>query len=317
LKKIVILDAKTLGSVDLERFRAFGSLLVFQTTTVTEVLDRISEADIVITNKVVIGKNELSAAKNLKLVCVAATGVNNIDLIECKKRGVAVCNVVGYSTRSVAQITFSSILSFVSKSCYFDNFVKSGSYAKSDIFTDLSREFSEIAGKRFCVIGLGNIGKSIYKIAKNFGCKVCYYSTSGENSQKGYKRVSFEDMLECDIISIHCGLNEKTKNLFDSGALARIKKTAILANFGRGGIVCEKSVAGAIDDNRIGGYVTDVFEAEPMMSDSPLLSVKNQDRLLFTPHIAWASKEARERLAEKIANNIKRFLKGDTNGFIL
>jgi len=307
---IVFLDSKTVGETSFGGFEKLGKLVCYETTNHSDTADRIADADVVVTNKVVIGKNELEGAKNLKLICVAATGTNNIDLEACKSAGVAVYNVAGYSTSSVVQVTFASILSFVTKIGYFDGYVKSGEYAKSEIFTCMDEEFAEIAGKKYCVVGLGNIGKGIYGVASAFGCDVSYYSTSGANESQGYERVDFEGMLGCDIISVHCGLNDKTRGLFGEESIARMKPSAILANFGRGGIVDETAVARAIDEGRLGGYITDVFEKEPILSDSPLQTLKNRDRVLFTPHIAWASREARARLIGECVQNIKAFVDG-------
>lgn len=311
--RIVFLDAKTVGNISLDSFDCLGDFTTYELTSKADVAGRIENADIVLTNKVAIGKDELNYAKNLKLICVTATGTNNIDLKECQKRGIEVRNCVGYSTASVAQITFSSILAFMSQILHFDNYVKSAMYANSAMFTDMSREFSEISGKKFCVVGLGNIGKEIYKIAKAFGCDTYYYSTSGQNDTKDFRRVGFDEMIESDIISIHCGLNEKTKDLFDSQAVSKMKKSAILCNFGRGGIVCEKSVADALDGGLIAGYVSDVFEKEPMCMKSPLLKIKDYSKILFTPHIAWASYESRVRLMKQVEENIKSWSKNSPN----
>ena len=306
--KIVLLDAVTLGSVNLEKFSELGEFVTYDTTKIDEIEQRICDAEIILTNKIYIGADELAKAKKLKLICITATGTNNVDLEACATRGIIVKNVVGYSTNSVAQIAFSSILSFISRIEHFDSFVKSGAYARSGVFTYMNEEFSEISGKKFCVVGLGNIGSKVYQIAEAFGCEVCYFSTSGTNIAEGYKQVSFEEVLKCDIISIHCGLNEKTKNLFDEKALSQMKPTAVLANFGRGGIVNEIAVSDAIDTQKIGGYITDVFEVEPLAKTSALLHIKDKERVLFTPHIAWASKESRARLMQSVFENIKSFL---------
>jgi lactate dehydrogenase-like 2-hydroxyacid dehydrogenase len=315
--KIVFLDAKTVGSASLAKFEEIGEFEVYETTAPDDTARCIADAQVAITNKVFIGKKELDACKNLKLICVAATGTNNIDLEACKNAGVAVCNVAGYSTASVVQVAFASILAFETKTNYFDSYVKNGEYANSDIFVCMDEEFSELAGKSFCIVGLGAIGKSVYKAAQALGYNCSYYSTSGANEAEGFVRASFEELLTADIVSIHCGLNEQTKGLFDEVAISKMKKTAILANFGRGGIVVESAVAKAVDEDRLGGYVTDVFEQEPIRVDSPLMTIKNRNKVLFTPHIAWASKEARARLMHECLENIKVFMDGKSRNRVV
>lgn len=303
--KIVFLDAKTIGNCNLQRIEELGELTLYSLTNRKQTASRIADADIVLTNKVIIDIEELNAAKNLKLICVTATGTNNINITECSKRGITVKNCVGYSTFSVAQITFSSILSFVSNISYYDNFVKSCEYSNSQMFTDMNKEFHEIYQKKFCIVGLGNIGSQVYKIASDFGCFVSYYSTSGKNVNKNFNQASFDEMLQSDIISIHCGLNEKTKSLFNATALSKMKKSAIIANFGRGGVVCEQSVADAISSGNLAGYICDVFETEPIQHNNPLLELQDLTKVLFTPHIAWASIESRERLIKQVEENIR------------
>ncbi|WP_086239109.1 D-2-hydroxyacid dehydrogenase [Campylobacter devanensis] len=309
--KIVCLDADTLGNdVDLDAvFGKFGEFVSYNITEANQTVQRLQNADIVLTNKVLITKDVI-AQTNLKLICVTATGVNNIDLEAAKEANIPVKNVAGYSTNSVAQQTFANILALRNSTSYYENYGKnSDGWAKSPIFVNLDRPIFELSGKRFCVVGLGTIGLEIAKIAQAFGCDVCYYSTSGNNSNSKFKRVSFKEALQCDIISIHAPLNENTKNLFDANALNQLKDGAMLANSGRGGIVNEEYMAKLIDEREI-YFVTDVLEKEPIRADHPLLKVKNKDRLMITPHIAWASVEARRKLIELSAKNIEDFIKG-------
>lgn len=309
---IVFLDKSTIGITSLNKIKRLGTLETYETTDKEFVVSRAVDAEIIITNKVVIDENILSKLPKLKLICVAATGVNNIDLAACKKRGVAVYNVKGYSTNSVVQSVFSSLFYLVSKTYFFDAYIKDGSYSKSPIFTCMDTEFSEVYGKTMGIIGFGEIGKKVAKSAKSFGIKTVYYSTSGNNEQKGYKRVELDELLKVsDFIAVHCSLNEKTKNLLDSKAISKIKNSAVLINFARGGIVDENAVAKAIDENKLGGYISDVFEKEPMDAKSALLSIRNKQKLVLTPHIAWASVEARNRLIDGVAKNIKSFLNGN------
>lgn len=309
--KIVCLDADTLGNdVDLDAvFGKFGEFVSYNMTKANQTVQRLQNADIVLTNKVLITKDVI-AQTNLKLICVTATGVNNIDLEAAKEANIPVKNVAGYSTNSVAQQTFANILALRNSTSYYENYGKnSDGWAKSPIFVNLDRPIFELSGKKFCIVGLGTIGLEIAKIAQAFGCDVCYYSTSGNNSNSEFKRVSFKEALQCDIISIHAPLNENTKNLFDANALNQLKDGTMLVNSGRGGIIDEEKIAQIIDEREI-YFVTDVLEKEPIRADHPLLKVKNKDRLMITPHIAWASVEARKKLIELSAKNIEDFIKG-------
>lgn len=312
--KIVCLDADTLGNdVDLDSvFGKFGEFVSYNMTDETQTIQRLQNADIVLTNKVLITKDVI-AKTNLKLICVTATGVNNIDLDAAKKANIPVKNVAGYSTNSVVQQTFANILAIRNSTSYYENYSKnSDGWAKSPIFVNLDKSIFELSGKKFCVVGLGTIGLEVAKVAQAFGCEVSYYSTSGNNSNSNFKRVSFDEVLKSDIISIHAPLNENTKNLFNSKALNQLKDGAMLVNSGRGGIVDEEYMAKLIDEREI-YFTTDVLEKEPIVANHPLLKVKNKDRLMITPHIAWASVEARRKLIELSAKNIEDFIK-DQNG---
>lgn len=305
---IVFLDADTLGyDVDLTIFEKFGNFCVYSKTEPQDTIKRLENADIVITNKVLITK-EVMAKTNLKLICVAATGVNNIDLEAAKNAGIIVKNVADYSTNSVLEHTFALLFELTKNICYYTSYVSAGEWAKSDIFTHLGRPISEISGKKFGIIGLGTIGEKVAEVAKIFGCEVCYYSTSGKNTNTNYKSVSLDELLTTsDIVSIHAPLNDSTKNLLNAKNLSKMKNGAILMNLGRGGIINESDLANFIDikDLKVG---LDVLEAEPMLKDSPLFGIEKKENLIITPHVAWASIEARTLLIEKIAHNIKDFL---------
>ena len=307
--KIVFLDRKTLGDdITLEQFEKYGEVTSYESTKKGETLQRVSDADIIVTNKVVIDKKIMDNS-NIKLICVAATGMNNIDLDYAEQKGIEVKNVAGYSTSSVAQLTFSFVLEFVQKINFYDNYVKNGGWEKSDIFTNLDKPFYELDGKKWGIVGLGSIGLKVANIAKEFGCEIQYFSTSGKNNNKDYKNVSLEELLKTsDIITIHSPLNDATSNLINNTNISIIKKGAILLNLGRGGIVNEQDISDAINDLQDIYYGTDVVSKEPIESSSPLLSIKDKSRILFTPHIAWASKEARIRLLNGIEGNIKKFV---------
>jgi len=306
---LVFLDRKTLGDdIGLEQFEQFGEITTYDSTKLTQTIQRVQGATIVITNKVVIDK-EVMDNSDIKLICIAATGMNNIDLEYAKEKNIVVKNVSGYSTSSVAQITFAFALEFVQKINYYDNYVKSGGWENSDIFTNLDKPFYELTGKTWGIIGLGNIGKSVAKVADAFGCNVQFFSTSGANNDTTYSKKTLEELLKTsDIISIHSPLNNDTSNLINKTNISTLKDGAILLNLGRGGIVNEQDITDAINDNTDVYYGTDVVSKEPIEKNSPLLTIKNKEKVLFTPHIAWASKEARARLLNGIEDNIKEFV---------
>ena len=305
MRKIVLLDTLTFGKTDLSCFETFGSVQNYKTTSTDATQERICDAEVIVTNKVVITSEHMQKAKHLKLICVAATGTNNVDLAAAKELGILVKNVAGYSTDSVVQHTFSMLFYLLGHSRYYDESVKNAVYSKSGIFTDVSQPFFEIKGKKWGIIGLGAIGRGVASIAKCFGAEVSYYSTSGVNRTQDFQRVNLETLLQsCDIITIHAPLNETTKNLLDYKALSTCKEGAVVLNLGRGGIINEVAVAKLVDEKEI-CFGLDVFEKEPLAQTSPLLHVKNKERLYMTPHIAWTSVEAREKLIASVCENIK------------
>ncbi|MFA7610117.1 MAG: D-2-hydroxyacid dehydrogenase [Sulfurimonas sp.] len=303
--KIVILDALTFGDTSLSGFFELGDVDIFQTTSPEQTQERVIGADVIVTNKVIITDAHISNTSSLKLICVAATGMNNVDIEAANKRDILVKNVSGYSTDSVIQHTFSMLFYLVGHSRYYDEYVKEGSYAKSAIFTDVSHPFFEIKGKKWGVIGLGTIGRGVAEIASAFGADVCYFSTSGKNHNHDYQHVELDEMLKsCHIISIHAPLNDKTLNLLDYEELLMCRDGAVVLNLGRGGIINEEAVAKVIDEKNI-SFGLDVLSREPMEENHPLLSVKNGDNLYITPHIAWTSIEARDKLIAGVIENIK------------
>lgn len=303
--KIVFLDAATMGDVSFSPISALGDLECFQTSDREEALQRVKDAEVLIINKIKVNKELVDAAPKLRLICEAATGVNNIDLEYAASKGIPVRNAVGYSTDSVVQMTFMMILSLVGRCRYFDDFVKSGEYSRSGLFTDVSTMFFELRGKRLGIIGLGNIGGNVAKVGEAFGMNVSYFSTSGTSHSKDYPSVDLDTLMSSsDIISIHAPYNERTAGLVGAEQLRKMKSTAYIVNMGRGGIIDEAALAEAIDGGWIAGAGVDVFTAEPLPADNPLLNVRNRDRLILTPHIGWASIEARERLVAMIADNI-------------
>lgn len=306
--KIVFLDAETMGDVSFAPIERFGELVCYDRSTQEQAYERVRDCDVLIVNKVKVTPELIDAAPSLKLICEAATGVNNIDLDYASSKGIPVRNAVGYSTDSVVQMTFMHMLSLVGQSQYYDDAVKSGNYSRHGLFTDVSRRWNELSGMTIGIIGLGNIGKKVARIAEAFGMKVAYFSTSGTSHCTDYPSLPLEQILsESDVVSIHAPLNDRTNGLIGARELAMMKKDAILINMGRGGIVDERALAMAIDDGVIAGAALDVFTVEPLPESHPFLNVKCPERLLLTPHVAWASIQARERLVQMIAENIASF----------
>lgn len=305
--KIVFLDAATMGDVSFEPFERLGEFTSYPTSTPQQARERVKDVDVMMINKVLVDKDLIDSAPNLKLICIAATGMNNIDLDYAASKGIPVRNVAGYSTDSVAQSTFMHILSLAGGGPYFDSSVKSGSYSRSGMFTDPNWNWWELAGKTIGIIGLGNIGKKVAKIAEAFGMKVCYYSTSGTGHCKDYPSLPLEELLRIsDVVSVHAPLNERTMNLLGAREFAMMKPTAYVVNAGRGAIIVEADLAEAVDNGVIAGAGIDVFVQEPIPEDHPYLKMKHPERMRLAPHIAWASVEARERLVSMMADNVRK-----------
>lgn len=307
--KIVFLDAKTIGDdIDLSGYDRLGTVIKYDFSTPDEARERTRDADVIVLNKVAVNESSVGEAANLKLVCVTATGTNNLDKEYLDRRGIAWRNVAGYSTETVAQHTFAMLFYLMEKLRYYDDYVKSEKYVGDTTFTHFANVFHELNGKTWGIIGLGTIGRRVADIAKLFGCRVIYYSTSGCNDQPGYERVPFEMLLrESDVVSVHAPLNENTQYLMNADAFSKMKETAIFLNLGRGPIVVEKDLAEALRDNRIAAAGLDVLEIEPMSTDNPLRTIKDSEKLFITPHIAWASVEARTRLMKIIEGQIREF----------
>lgn len=307
--KIVFLDAKSVGEdIDLSQYDTLGEFIKYDFSTPEQIPERVQDADVLITNKASINEHSIGSAKNLKLVCVTATGVNNLDLDYLAKRGIAWRNVAAYSTESVAQHTFAMLFYLLEKLNYYDNYVKGGRYANDTSFTHFAEHFHEIHGMTWGIVGLGNIGRRVADIAKAFGANVIYYSTTGKNNQEDYTRVDFDTLLSTsDIISIHAPLTPETEGLMNAEAFEKMKPSAIFLNVGRGAIVVEQDLADALNNHQIAAAGLDVLCAEPMSPDSPFLPIKDSKRLLITPHIAWASVEARTNLMDIVYHHIKDF----------
>lgn len=304
---IVFLDEYSLCDCDLKPIRCLGNYRGYaKTFTTDEVIERCREADVIISNKVVVNREAIARPPRLKLICVAATGMNNIDLEAARERGIPVRNAVGYSTHAVAETTLSSVLALLRRVTYYDRYVKSGEYAHSDVPFHFGMPTSELHGKQWGIIGLGNIGREVARLAEAFGCKVAYNSTSGVVREEPWPALPLEELLRSsDVVTIHCPLNERTRNLIGEKELRMMKPSALLVNVARGGIVNEEALVEALDNNRLWGAAIDVYEREPISSDSPLLRIKEADKLLLSPHNAWSPREAIMRLVDCIAQNIR------------
>lgn len=316
---IVILERSTVGfDVDTKIFEKLGSVTEYPVTDPALIAERIKDADVVIANKSPLNEKTLKDAKNVKYIGEFATGFDNIDTAYCKERGITVTNVSGYSTPAVVQHTFALAFYVLEHLAFYDEFVKSGKYTNSGNFTNFDQVFTELSGKTWGIIGLGNIGKGVAKVAESFGCKVIYYSTSGNNDCKDYEAVSLDKLLgESDFISCHCPLNDKTRYIIDKNAFAKMKKSAILINVARGAVVNNADLYDALENNVIAGAGIDVLDGEPMTKDNPLGKFKDSNRLLITPHMAWASTEARQRCVEEAYKNLESYINGEKRNVIV
>jgi len=316
--KLVFADAATLGKdIDLNRFKDFGDVEINAFLEDWQMQEHCQGADILVLNKKECNEKTLGDHPTIKLVAVSATGTNIIDAEYAVKHNIKVANVKGYSTESVAQHTFSLLFYLLEKSAYYDAHVKSGKYVEDRYFTHFGQEIHELSNMTWGVVGLGSIGRRVAGLAEAFGCKVVYYSTTGIHDDDHFNRVDFDTLLtESDIISIHAPLNASTENLFDKEAFSKMKKTALLINVGRGPIVNEQDLFDALMENAIGGAGLDVLCEEPMSRDNPLKNFKDSNRLIITPHIAWAPVETRVRLMDEVYKNIHAFINGEERNLV-
>ena len=316
--RIVILERNSVGTdVSVDSISKYGEITVYRNTTAEDVAERVKEADIIIANKAPLNETTLKNAQKVKLICEFATGYDNVDLAYCKSRGIKVANVVNYSTDAVAQHTFALCLYILEKLHHYDAYVKSGEYASQDRFSNFDIPYTELAGKTWGIIGMGNIGRKVAEIAKAFGCHVIFYSVTGKSSCTEYEQVDFDTLLrESDVLSLHCPLSDITRNLINLDALKKMKKTAILINVARGPVVNDEDLYTAQMENYILGAGLDVTGTEPMKDSNPLSKIKDSNRLIITPHMAWASIEARERCVSETCKNIEAFLKGENRNIV-
>ena len=310
--KIVELDRETLGyDIDTSVLKTIGSFEEHEAADLETTREYIKDADVIIFNKTKMNEELLKDAPNVKLLAITATGFDNIDLEYCKSRGIAAANVKAYSTPAVAQHTFAMALFILEKISYYDEYVKSGKYSSQSGFCNFDEKYNELSGKTWGIIGMGNIGRSVAKIAEAFGCKVIFYSASGNSTCTDYERVDLDTLLkESDVLSIHCPLSDRTRNLINRDTLKLMKKSAILVNVARGPVVNDADLAEALNNGTIAGAGLDVLGVEPMEKDNPLGLIKDSRKLLITPHMAWASVESRQRCFDEVLLNIKAFIEG-------
>lgn len=317
--RLRLLDAMTLGDdLSLAPLQALGSLEVHELTAPAELEARITDAEVVVTNKVVLTRPALERAGALRLVALTATGTNNVDLDACRELGIAVANVSGYSTESVAQHTIALALQLVGRMPYYQRYVADGAYRESPIFTHYGPRWHELAGSRWGIVGMGSIGRRVAELATAFGARVAYYSTSGRSSHPVHEHLPLDELLSTsDVVTVHCPLTPATEGLIGERELALMGPEAVLVNVARGGIVCEEALAAAIGADRIGGAATDVFAGEPLLRESPLNAVLGSERFIATPHSAWLSVEARTRLIHEVAENVAAFLRGESRNRVV
>ncbi len=311
--KLVFLERESFGTdISIEPFRRFGEVTAYPVLDLKAMPERVKDAEILFINKAPINGETMRYAKKLKLICEMATGFDNVDLTWCREHGVAVVNTPDYSTTAVAQHTFALVLALLGKTSHYDNTVKSGRYAAQDQFTIFDQPITELNGKTWGIAGMGHIGRTVARIAEAFGCRVISYSTSGKpHSEGSFGSVSFDEFLnQSDIISLHCPLTDRTYHLFDRDAFRKMKPSAVLINVARGKVVDQHALAEALNEHFIAAAGLDVLEEEPISAESPLLKLRDSSRILITPHMAWASVEARQRDADITYNNICEYLAG-------
>lgn len=316
---IVVLERKSVGTdIDVSCYEKLGNVTYYDNTvTPEEVKERIREADIIIANKAPVREEALREAPNVKLICVLATGYDNIDIAYCKKRGIKVANVVDYSTAMVAQHTITLALTLSQKMMHYDEYVKSGAYSAQSSFSNFEEPFCELDGKTWGIVGMGNIGKRVAKIATAFGCKVIFHSLTGKSSYTEYEQVDKESLLaRSDFLSLHCPLSDLSKDFIGAAALKKMKKTAILVNVARGPVVNNPDLYQALADGEIMAAGLDVLEKEPLEEANPLSRLKDSKRLIITPHLAWASVEARTRCVTEVYANMEAFLLGENRNVV-
>lgn len=307
--RAVILDGATLGDdISFASIEAACDLTVYALTAPHEVAARIKDADVVIVNKIKLNETNL-ADSAVKLICVAATGYDNIDIPYCRAHGIAVSNVIGYSTNSVAQLTVAMVLELIFRLPTFTDFVNSGAYSASGVANRLYPPFNELAGKTWGVVGAGNIGKKVARIAEAFGCRVIVCRRTPDPD---YPTVDIDTLCrEADIVSVHTPLTDETRRLISRERIASMKQGAIFVNVARGAVADEAALADAVRAGHLGGIGIDVYTEEPFPETHPLYAVRTLPNVCLTPHMAWGAVEARQRCMDEISENIRAYLAGE------
>ena len=316
--KLVVLERNSAGTdIDVSCFEKFGEVKYYPNTVAENTAERVKDADIIMANKAPLNETTLKNAPNVKLICLLATGFDNVDLAYCKSRGIKVTNVVNYCTSTVAQHTLLLALALSEKLAFYDDYVKSGTYSAQDRFSNFDRAFYDLEGKTWGIVGMGSIGRRVAALAQAFGCRVIFYSASGKSTCTDYECVELETLLrEADILSLHCPLSDRTRGLINKEAFSQMKDSAILVNVARGPVVDTQALYEALVTNQIAGAGLDVLEREPMAKDNPLAQIKDSTKLIITPHMAWASVESRTHLVEEVVKNIEAFLAGENRNVV-
>ena len=317
--KIVVLERNSVGTdVSVDCYKDFGEVTCYRNTVAADAAEKVKDADIIIANKCPMNENTLKDAPKVKLICEFATGFDNVDLEYCKKRGIRVANVRDYCTGAVAQHTFSLALYLIEHIRHYDDYVKGGEYSAQDRFSNFDLPYADLEGKIWGIIGMGNIGRRVAKIAEAFGCKVLFHSVTGKSTCTEYEQVSFRELLErSDVLSLHCPLSDLTTNLMDKEAFSLMKPTAVLINVARGPVVNGADLYEALIQGQIAAAGLDVLEEEPISVTHPLYQIKDSNKLIITPHMAWASIEARTRVVEEVYRNIEAFLNGESRNTVI
>lgn len=317
--KIVVLERNSVGEdIDVSFYEKLGEVVYYPNTVKEDAAEKVKDADIIVANKAPMNEETLKDASKVKLICEFATGYDNVDLDYCKSRGIRVANVVNYSTDAVAQHTIAMFLYLAESLRHYDDYVKSGAYGAQSRFSNFDVPFAELTDKTWGIIGMGNIGKKTARIAEAFGCRVIFHSVTGKSSCKEYEQVDFDTLLrESDVLSLHCPLSDLTRDLIDLDAMKKMKKTAYLINVARGPVVNNGDLYTALEEGIIAGAGLDVLEKEPIAADNPLVKIQDSRKLFITPHLAWASTEARCRLVKEVYLNMEAFIKGEERNLII
>ncbi|MCI9430552.1 MAG: D-2-hydroxyacid dehydrogenase [Lachnospiraceae bacterium] len=316
--KIVILERNSVGTdVEVSCFEKFGEVICYDNTVERQVAERIGDADIIIGNKAPLNESTLKDAANVKLICLFSTGYDCVDIDYCRGRNIKVANVVDYCTDAVSQHTFAMLFYLLEHLRHYDDYVKNGTYGAQDRFSNFDLPFVELKDKIWGIVGMGHIGRKVAGIAQAFGCHVIFYSASGKSSCTEYERVDLDTLLRTsDFLSLHCPLSERTRGLIDKNALQKMKQTAILLNVARGPVINNADLYWALQNEEIKAAGLDVLEKEPIGSDNLLGRIQDSNRLLITPHMAWAATEARIRIVEEVFQNIEAYLNGKDRNIV-